>query len=202
MAKKKTDKLVSIIEKEVKEAADKALFDMAQKLGFDIEEAYEQTIEAFYSHYRPRYYDRTGGLFKASSGFENQEVRYWGSYLNYNAGIFVDPLNIPNDTYRSRQQYPYINATWIFNRAYDLGIHGFNKADVDVHNRAAKLTVAARLAKHPLSKSYDMLKVWRPTHIPRMEKIAPRKVMERKFKKISRPSNLKKMYNEYIEKYL
>lgn len=195
MANDTTDKLLSLIEKQIRKVADNTLCDMAQKLGFDIEEAYEQTIEEFYSHYSPKYYDRTGGLLRASSGYKNQELRYWGGKGEYFAGIFVDPSYIPNNQYRPKPQYPYITTTWIFNRAFDLGIHGFNKADVEIHNYAAQLS-----KKNPSDK-YDIINEWKPKHPPRTEKVAPRKIMERKFKKLTKPTNLRKMYNETAEKY-
>lgn len=118
--------LTDMVMKDFKPAIRKALKETAEELAFEIENAYEKAIDAFYDDYDPRSYDRTYSTYLASTGYNDpfspKNVREDGedSYL---AGIHVSARYMPKKPYRAKNKF------WVFQRTYEKGIHGVNRND-------------------------------------------------------------------------
>lgn len=172
MAKK--DKIL----KDITNKFNKAVEEMASEVTFQIEEAYEDTIEEFYEDYDPIYYNRTYSTYLASTGYDNPFTPLMHIGDSYFAGIGVSGSNIPYNPYVA-----YKN--WVFNRVFYKGIHGINRADV------------IRINKYRARENRYIIK-----NIPTNMKPVPKKIMDSRFKKITKKSNLDKMFNDLMDKYL
>ena len=163
-----------------KKAYRNALEKTAQRIGREIEKAYETQIQRFYNDYSPIVYERTGATWWASSGMQNYDS--WSTYLGnleYQAGITVDPVNIQN-----KMGHPYrANTNWVFNRTWHYGIHGINR------NSKRHKIVKKR------GKEYEVS--WAYRQFPTNTRPAPETQFIKAFNKIKQHKNLDKTFNEY-----
>lgn len=106
-------------------------------VGNEIQEMYRSTIAQFYSDYHPVRYDRTGSLYKASFGVGGRETYYKQiAQMYYRAGITVGSENIPGEPYEKNPPHGWYMSKWlVFDRAYESGIHGFNRSDLQLFNK-------------------------------------------------------------------
>lgn len=105
-------------ENKIEEALREAMYEVT----FDLERAYENSIDAFYKHYIPRYYDRNYETYYASNAYEKyeshvKEIRKGGKITGFTGGIIVDSSNMNGSIYHDPTDY-------VFNRTYNYGIHG------------------------------------------------------------------------------
>lgn len=167
-----------------KESYNYALEKTAQRIGREIEKAYETQIRRFYSDYTPIVYERTDSTWWASSGFRNYES--WSEYLGdlqYQAGITVDPMNI-----QDKKGHPYrANTIWVFNRTWHLGIHGINKN--------------TRRFKWKKRKNGTLYQVsWNYRRFPTNTRPAPEIEFVKAFNKIKQHKHLDEVFSEYWTK--
>ena len=117
------NKIQSIVRAKV----DKALEEIAYDIAFDIESAYESAIDAFYSSYTPRIYDRNYYLYTGSDSYDNisgnfnfekqKRVKRKGhKTIGFEAGIHVS-----GDFVQGSYKDP---VPYVFERSYYYGIHG------------------------------------------------------------------------------
>lgn len=165
---------------EFKKAYRNALEKTAQRIGREIEKAYEAQITRFYNDYTPIAYERTGATWWASSGMQDYES--WSQYLGdlqYQAGITVDPMNI-----QAKMGHPYrANTQWVFNRTWHYGIHGINK-------RYKRFKI---IKKH--GKEYEVS--WNYRSFPTNTRPAPEKQFRAEFNKIKRHAHLDEVFSSY-----
>lgn len=167
-----------------KKSYDNALKKTAQRIGREIEKAYEAQITRFYNDYFPISYDRTGATWWGSSGM--QDYKSWSIYLGdlkYQAGITVSPENIQNkigDPYRA-------DTDWVFNRTWHLGIHGINRRYV-----RHKIITRGRGKK---KREYEVK--WNYRQFPTNTRPSPENEFIKEFNKIKKHSHLDEVFGEY-----
>lgn len=152
-----------------------AIEHLAEEVSFQIESAYETVIEKFYDDYSPVSYNRTYSTYLASDGYDDP-FSYTQSGNVYTAGIQVSSDFIQGKPYRA-------DTDWVFNRTFERGIHGFNKKDMDTYN----------VGKYGNN-------IWRVKHRPKNMRPAPKKLMDREFKRITKKGNMDKLFNEQLSK--
>lgn len=164
-----------------KKSYNNALEKTAQKIGREIEKAYEAQISRFYNDYSPIVYERTGATWWASSGYRNYDS--WSQYLGelqYQAGITVDPMNIQN-----AMGHPYrANTIWVFNRTWHMGIHGINKN-----------TRRFKMKRRKDGREYSVS--WDYRRFPTNTRPAPEKEFIKAFNKIKRHKHLDETFSSY-----
>ena len=106
----------------MKRACNIASSRLADYVYENINKKYVETINKFYEDYDPIYYDRRYNLYRGYSGFYNKIKKRLsdGTYLT---GIEVGAEFIGNNPYK-------ISADYVFNRAFEQGIHGITKEDL------------------------------------------------------------------------
>lgn len=115
----------------LKKRFDTALALVAREVGFEIEETFENQINAFYADYDPMVYDRTGYIYYLSSGYDDYDSLVSGKNLKYTAGIRVAPTNVPDGAYAKNPHHGLkITPRFVYNISYMRGIHGFNRSDL------------------------------------------------------------------------
>ena len=190
MAKSNLEKTVM---KKIEKGLKKALKETAEDVLFEIEEAYEKTIDEFYEDYGPNngepwWYKRTHSTYLGSSGYEDlydsRNFRTVGND-NYRVGINVSSDNIPGNPYKSKWrpeeggQKRSVDKDWVFRRTFDEGIHGKK--------------VTANLKKN--RKYYESA----VTSIAPMSP-APKKRMDERFAKINNQSHIDEIFSDKINK--
>ena len=172
------DKFMQKIKQKYKEA----VREMAEEVAFQIEKSYESAISKFYEDYDPRYYERTYSTYLGSNAYNdifNQGVQQFGNV--FLAGINVDSTNIPGNPYRAQ------NKAWVFDRTFYKGIHGINRFD------------KTKINKHR-GHGYQKEEI-KITSIKNMHP-APKVLMDKEFKKITKKANMDKMFNQAMNKVL
>lgn len=168
---------IEIFKKSYKTALEKT----AQKIGKEIEKAYESQITRFYNDYTPILYKRTNSTWWASSGYRNYES--WSTYLGdlqYQAGINIDPANI-----QSNRGDPYrADTDWVFNRTWHLGIHGINK-----NNRRFKRKKRRNGTEYEVS--------WNYRRFPTNTRPSPEKEFKSMFSKIKTHKHIDDIFSKY-----
>lgn len=166
---------------EFKRAYRNVLEKTAQRIGREIEKAYESQIERFYGDYSPIVYERTGATWWASSGMQNYES--WSQYLGdlqYQAGIYVDPANIA-----AKRGHPYrANTQWVFNRTWHHGIHGINRN-----------TRRYKMKKRKNGREYEVS--WAYRQFPTNTRPAPETEFIKAFNKIKQHKHLDEVFSSY-----
>lgn len=117
MAQKMEDPL-EVIKAEIETKFNAAIIDMAAETTFLIEAAYESVVQSFYDDYTPRVYQRTYSTYLGSDRYNDPFGFTPVGDDAYEAGINVDPANIPGNPYRAKKE-------WVFPRTFEEGIHGF-----------------------------------------------------------------------------
>ena len=166
---------------EFKKSYNIALEKTAQRIGREIEKAYESQIRRFYNDYNPIVYERTGATWWGSSGYRNYDS--WSTYLGdlqYQAGITVDPMNIQN-----AMGHPYRATTiWVFNRTWHMGIHGINRN-----------TKRYKMKKKKDGKEYEVS--WEYRQFPTNTRPTPEKEFRKEFNKIKKHQHLDEVFSSY-----
>lgn len=162
----------------------------AQRIGREIEKAYESQISRFYNDYYPIVYERTGATWRASSGMQDYDS--WSKYLGdlyYQAGISVGSDNIQKkvgDPYKASDDYE--NGTeWVFNRTWHYGIHGINKN-----------TRRFKTRKRKNGSTYVVS--WAYRQFPKNTRPAPEIEFTKAFNKIKQHKHLDEVFSEYWTK--
>ncbi len=166
---------------EFKKAYRNALEKTAQRIGREIEKAYEDQIARFYNDYYPIVYERTGATWWASSGM--QDYKSWSQYLGdlqYQAGITVGADNI-----QAKRGHPYRASTpWVFNRTWHMGIHGINRN-----------TKRYKMKKRKNGREYEVS--WDYRQFPTNTRPAPEKQFKAEFNKIKQHKHLDSIFSYY-----
>lgn len=171
------------IDDEIYNAYLKATEEVAKDLGDQIETEYERAIAKFYQSYRPNSYVRGHYLRWASSGYKKNKHYYKkANTFGFVAGIYVDS-GLIREVYKNDPKRPHITNEWIFNRAFSLGIHGFNAEDVAIHNSAKDLT-------HE----------WHPATTPPTMKTPPEQILDKKFASIGSLRNINSRMSTALRK--
>lgn len=177
MAKKATG--MRAIANDIRRRFNSAVAEFAEEVAFEIEKSYESVIEQFYDDYDPLYYVRGFHLYYGSNGFESpfsdEVVQKFGD--SYFAGIAVSSSYIPGDPYRAYKGY-------VFDRAFYKGIHGINRSDL------------IRINKNKIGG--NELRVSTPKNM----KPAPKTLMEREFKRLTKKRNMDAMFQPILERNL
>lgn len=115
----------------------------AQELTFEIQSAYEKSVDEFYGAYTPILYKRTENTYRASDHFNQSWVsresqRISGGYI---AGISVSAdfiMENGGEEYVGGLMSIYDEESdpmrFVFTRSFERGIHGFNRNDVNTVN--------------------------------------------------------------------
>lgn len=121
-----------------------AVGEAAQELTFEIQEAYEKSVDEFYKAYNPCLYKRTENTYRASDHFNQSWVEKESQKTSYGylAGITISSNYIkPNggEEYIGglmsiHERYDDV-MDFVFGRSFKKGIHGFNSHDVSLVNR-------------------------------------------------------------------
>lgn len=166
---------------QIKKTYKNALEKTAQRIGREIEKAYEAQITRFYYDYTPIVYERTGATWWASDGMQNYES--WSQYLGdlqYQAGITVDPANI-----QAKMGHPYrANTMWVFDRTWRLGIHGINKN-------------TRRFKKKKRKNGSEYVVSWAYRRFPTNTRPAPKIEFEKAFNRIKQHKHLDEVFRGY-----
>lgn len=192
------------IDDEIYDAYLKATEVVARDLGDQIETEYERVIAKFYQSYSQSSYVRGHHLRWASSGYKKKKHYYKkANAFGFIAGIYVDP-GLIREEYKRDSKYPYITKEWIFNRAFSLGIHGFNSEDVAIHNKAAELTnedlSKPKDKRHKLSGRFERMQIWDPNRVPTTMKTPPEKLLDKKFMSIGSSRNINSRMSTALRK--
>ncbi len=177
----KNNKLPDI--NEFKKGYRNAMEKTAQRIGREIEKAYESQISRFYNDYFPIRYDRTGATWYGSSGLNDYES--WSKYLGglrYQAGITVGSDNIQEnfgDPYRA-------DTDWVFDRTWRLGIHGINRN-----------TKRYKMKKLKGGKQIEVS--WDYRSFPTNTRPSPEKEFKTMFNKIKQHKHLDEVFSKYWE---
>lgn len=188
----------------IKKHFNEVLQEFAEDVAFNIEKAYESVIDMFYADYGPNngdpwFYDRTYSTYQASSGydqiFSSNNIQHYGN--SYFSGIGVSSSNIPGDPYKAYKE-------WVFNRTFYKGIHGISSVDVREKNEQIRQKYKRQRAlMRKLKKKHKGLKIDSRMqglikNIPKNMNPAPKKVMDRQFKKITKKSNMDVLFREAL----
>lgn len=167
------------IRKDIEKKYNIALKELAEEMSYQIESAYETVIDKFYDDYSPKYYDRSYSTYIGSDHF-NDMFNYQQLGDTYLAGINVSGSNIPGSPYRA-------DTDWVFDRTFYKGIHGINREDKIRMNKTRGRGYEKELIKITTAKNMHP---------------APKALMDKEFKKITRKSNMDKLFNEAMNKAL
>ena len=186
----------------------KGIKDFAEEVSFEIESAYEHTIDLFYEDYgpndgKPWFYDRTESTYLASNGYDNPfspiNVQQFGD--SFFSGIGVSASNIPGNPYK-------IYKDWVFYRTFYKGIHGITKKEVNTRNekirqRYKKRRKLARMLRKR-SKTFQIEVVMQGLikRVPKNMRPAPKKIMDDSFKNLTKKKNMDRMLTEVLDKAL
>lgn len=161
-----------------------ALEKTAQRIGHEIEKAYESQIARFYADYTPISYERTGATWWGSSGLNNYQS--WSQYLGdlqYQAGITVG-----SDMIQSAVGDPYRAETaWVFDRTWRLGIHGINRNTI----RYKMKTIGRGKRKREIEVK------WNYRQFPTNTRPSPKEEFTKTFNKIKQHKHLDEVFSEY-----
>lgn len=206
--------------KKLEKKFNEAIELFAQDVAMQIEGAYENIIDEFYAEYDPRWYDRTYSTYLGSSGYYGL-FNNWENGNGYRAGIEVDSSNIPGDPYRA-------DKDWVFARTFEKGIHGyglmdrrkygFKKSDwVDSYRKKKSYKRYSKMRKtqkiingkmtHGLQIGFDRsVGEYKPLisatgrYVKNSQ--SPKKQMNRRFRQITKKSNMNALSSKYINKAL
>ena len=184
-----------------------AIRQFAEEVSFQIEKGYEDAIEAFYADYGPNngepwVYKRTLSTYSASSSSENpfdpKNIRESGDY--FSPGTIVSSKYIPGNPYRAEKD-------WVFGRTFYKGIHGINIVTVRRRNSTLKQKAEEKGIK--LKDTKGLIKVrskfstadFDPTY-PSNMKPAPKILMDRYFRQLTKKKNMDKMLNDIMKNVL
>lgn len=130
------------IKKDVMKEAEPSCASAAKELGKEVIECYKTAIDNFYGSYSPRVYLRTNTLKnKTTIGVGGRytyfrKVTYGHGDLHYWMGFTVGSENIPGNPYlRPNSKKGYATKDWVFNNAFEKGIHGFNQYSIKKYNK-------------------------------------------------------------------
>lgn len=156
--------------------------ELLGELTYQIEAAYESTIDEFYKDYSPNngdpwYYDRTYSTYLASDGYDNL-FSYETHPDVYVAGINVSPDNIYGKPYA----YP---ADYVFGRTFEKGIHGINRNDVIKMNKERTKDNRINIKRVPTNMNPS-----------------PKKIMDKKFRNIQKNEYITKLFNRILQNNL
>ena len=170
-----------------KKAYDTALKKTAQRIGHEIEYAYEAQISRFYDDYIPIEYDRTYSTWWASSGLYNYQS--WSKYLGdlqYQAGITVGVENL-----QAKRGDPYnADTAWVFDRTWRLGIHGINR-----NNVRHKMVTKGRGKK---KRTFEVK--WAYRQFPTNTRPSPEHEFKKAFTQIKKHAHLDEVFSEFWAK--
>lgn len=155
------------LEKSLRKMLNRGVKAFCNQILDEITEAYSSAIDKFYADYSPRYYGRTGGLFKGSDVARGDSSGITPTGNGYQVGIHVSP-NYGNP-YRA-------DTEWVFNRAFSEGIHGFTRNQAIDWNKRNK----ERGSNFKLSVANAPVKM----------KPSPQILMNKDFRKISSSAHL------------
>lgn len=110
------------IEADIRKKVQQAMADAAYDIAFDIQAAYESSIEAFYNDFSPSYYNRTYATYTGSDSAENYSKNIKVTDKDFRAGIHVGSEFVQAD-YKDPIDY-------VFSRTYEEGIHGTSRNGV------------------------------------------------------------------------
>ena len=159
------------LEREIMQAANKALRATAEEITYQIENAYENAIDKFYQDYTPRWYGRTHSTYLASSGYNyfGKNVKQVGKN-SFIAGIEVDS-GLMGSPYKA-------DTSWVFSRTFERGIHGYtNKEAREWSDKERHLYFS------PTGK------MMRPT---------PEVLMNKDFRHITRAANIEDLFAKFF----
>ena len=158
-----------------------ALKKTAEELTFQIQAAYESAIDKFYADYSPHTYGRTQSTYFGSSGAKYFKKNiYPVGDMSYMGGIVVDSFFIGQ---------PYkANATWVFNRTFEQGIHGYTPGEAKAWSSRWKEKQGPHL-------SADNRLVFPPTK--RAMKPSPMVLLNKDFRKIASHKNIDSLFNSF-----
>lgn len=133
----KSNKIIDV--DEIKKRLDAAIQVVGEEIGRDIQIAYDRAIESFYNDYSPVWYDRTYSTYLASSYVGGGKPYYKKTgNMSCEAGITVDssfmgePYNVGNHGWAKNGK---ATASFIFDRTFNKGIHGFTSGDKNKKNK-------------------------------------------------------------------
>ena len=170
--KRLKEKIIRDIERSVKNAS--------YEIALDMQKRYEYVIQAFYNDYSPNSYtapnplQRTGSLFLGSNGYsysfdKNININKNANSIESTIKINVDSKNIIGEPHRT-------SNSWVFNRAFFMGIHGFTPAEykdwVSRENHSP-IMERAKVIPHKMKKSPESLmtswfKKYKATEMPKI----------------------------------
>lgn len=199
-----TSRFSKAILKNIKKRFNIVLQEFAEDVAFNIEKAYESVIDMFYADYGPNngepwFYERTYSTYQASSGYDQifspNNIQHYGD--SYFSGIGVSSSNIPSNPYNAYKE-------WVFNRTFYKGIHGISSADVRGKNEQIRQKYKRqRQLMRMLKKKHKGLKIDSKMqglikNVPKNMHPAPKKVMDKQFKQITKKANMDKMFQEAL----
>lgn len=132
----KSNKIIDV--DKIKKRLDAAIQIVGMEVGEEIQNAYVTAIQLFYGEYGPASYDRTFSTFKASSAYGGKPPYKKTGEMMCEAGIKVDPslmgepYNVGNHGWAGKG---IATASFIFDRTFNKGIHGFTIGEVRKHNK-------------------------------------------------------------------
>lgn len=187
-------------------AITRGCYKACEQFAEDMETAYESQIRHFYEdevfryndpQNRPLYYHRTHSLYYASTGYRWKHRGYklaWKDSNHVYGGIVVD-----GNFTRENADYKADNE-WVFDRAYDYGIHGLTRGDYAGRNRRMNSETANRLYGNikASARANDFYEV----HIPRTTKPSPETRMNSRWFKSIQKKNLDPFVNKFVEEEL
>lgn len=196
MSKKKIkEELVDPLEKLLQEAVEKTAEDILT----EIETAYENVIQEFYNDYTPKnggpiWYKRTGASFYGSNAYDtliNPSTLYLQGDT-YITGIDVHSQFVENNPYGVNPYRADVNSpSWVFDRTFNEGIHGFTAAEVDIWS-----------SKKHINRHKKKSRFRKPKNIPHQMRTPPKQLMDEKFKDISSQKHLDEIFNKNVTKLL
>lgn len=175
MAKSKTkDDLMASLQKKLDDAVNKATYELATELNYEITIEYERALQKFYDDYRPKWYDRTYSLFYGFENYDTPSLNVIKDGNGYIVGAMMSSSNIQGKPYRAETE-------WVFSRSIFEGIHGFCRADFDKWSDVEGSVFGTRIGK-----------------IPKVSKPAPERRIKKSFKRITKDAVIRKRFQKMV----
>ena len=182
-----------------------ALGRAATELGKEIYQEYVIAINKFYDSYTPENghpyrYKRTYSTYLAAWGVGGKSVYakpnvttfVSSGYISYEAGIIVDPSNIPGNPYFKDKPHGWgedkLTNENIFPRTFDQGIHGFSEGQTYHWQNGEHTREDGTVVKHQASKPSAP-----PLKVP-----PPRVDMNKAFEKIASEGHIRQIIDKYV----
>lgn len=132
MGRPKKNQIIDV--DKIKKNLDNAIQETGKEVSEEIKRSFVSAVRDFYAAYKPLSYSRTYSTYEASSSASGIPSYKRTGECSCEAGIVVDSKYMGEPYHKNHGWDP--SASFIFDRTWNKGIHGFNKKTVSDANKA------------------------------------------------------------------